>query len=221
MVRPLFLPGQDIILPQNKFVSITEKVRANSFVSLNTLSTGRNAFGINGKGFEERSKAKTFSGAIKVQCAYEEIRYYARDKVVKGLPYLDSWNVFTSKGNGGAGLLTDGKAVAIIGKAFVAEPGMACTDSLIPFGQFRSKVQAERLKQYMATKFLRFLVGVLKVSQNLYQNVYAFVPLQDFSSKSDIDWSKSVAEIDQQLYKKYKLTKPEIDFIESMITSME
>lgn len=61
------------------------------------------------------------------------------------------------------------------------------------------------------------MVGILKVSQNVYQ----FVPLQDFTDKSDIDWSKSVAEIDQQLYKKYNLDDSEIALIESMIKPME
>lgn len=37
---------------------------------------------------------------------------------------------------------------------------------------------------------------------------------------SDIDWSKSVAEIDAQLYAKYGLTDEEIVFIESMIKPM-
>ena len=53
------------------------------------------------------------------------------------------------------------------------------------------------------------------------QEVFCYVPLQDFTAQSDIDWSKSVAEIDQQLYKKYNLTPDEIDFIESMIKPME
>ena len=72
----------------------------------------------------------------------------------------------------------------------------------------------------MSTKFLRFCVGILKVSQNLYQNVYSFVPLQDFTSNSDIDWSKSISEIDNQLYAKYGLSEDEITFIESKIKPM-
>jgi hypothetical protein len=44
-----------------------------------------------------------------------------------------------------------------------------------------------------------------------------FVPLQDFTSASDIDWSKSIPEIDKQLYSKYNLSEDEIDFIEKMI----
>ena len=65
------------------------------------------------------------------------------------------------------------------------------------------------------------MVGLLKVSQNVYQNVYQFVPLQDFTEKSEIDWNKPIPEIDKQLYKKYSLTKEEISFIESMIKPME
>lgn len=38
---------------------------------------------------------------------------------------------------------------------------------------------------------------------------------------ADYDWSKSVAEIDQQLYAKYGLDESEIAFIESKIKPME
>ena len=72
----------------------------------------------------------------------------------------------------------------------------------------------------MATKFLRFMVGIRKL-KNMTRDTYQFVPLQDFTENSDIDWSKSIPEIDAQLYQKYGLTKDEIDFIESMIKPME
>jgi hypothetical protein len=64
------------------------------------------------------------------------------------------------------------------------------------------------------------MVGIRK-NKNMTSDTYAFVPLQDFTSKSDIDWSKTVAEIDGQLYKKYKLTNDEIAFVEGMIKPME
>ena len=65
------------------------------------------------------------------------------------------------------------------------------------------------------------MVSILKVSQNVTQIVYRFVPLQDFTSNSDIDWSKPVADIDQQLYKKYGLTPDEIKFIETHVKEMK
>ena len=65
------------------------------------------------------------------------------------------------------------------------------------------------------------LVGILKVTQDNKRGVWEHVPLQDFTANSDIDWSKSIPEIDQQLYAKYNLTEEEISFIESMIKPME
>ena len=218
--RPLFENGIDIIIPQNNIVSIIQKIKGTNFTPLNTITSGRDAFGIVGKNFESRSKAESFENAVAVQCAYEQVRFVARDSISKGTDFLESYKVFTSKGNGGAGLLTDGKPVNIIGKSYVGLPNMACTDSLIPFGKFKIITEAQNLQKYMSTKFLRFCVGILKVSQNLYQNVYSFVPLQDFTSNSDIDWSKSISEIDNQLYAKYHLTNEEIAFIEKMIKPM-
>ena len=60
--------------------------------------------------------------------------------------------------------------VSIIGKAFVGEPNSICTDSLIPIGCFDTPTEAENVQKYMSTKFLRFMVGILKVSQNIYRN---------------------------------------------------
>ena len=65
------------------------------------------------------------------------------------------------------------------------------------------------------------MVGILKVSQNVYQNVYQFVPMQDFTNNSDIDWNKPISEIDKKLYDKYGLTPDEIEFIEKKIKPME
>lgn len=218
--RPLFEKELEIIIPQNNMVSIIQKVKDTNFIPLNTITSGRDAFGITGKNFKSRSMSEPFDGAVAVQCAYEEIRYVTRDSISKGADFLENYKVFTSKGNGGAGLLTDGKPVNIIGKSYVGLPNMACTDSLIPFGKFKTITEAQNLQKYMSTKFLRFCVGVLKVSQNLYQNVYSFVPLQDFTSTSNLDWNKSIPEIDAQLYDKYGLSEEEISFIESMIKPM-
>ena len=107
-----------------------------------------------------------------------------------------------------------------MGKPYIGKPKSVCTDSLIPIGNFKTKSEAIALSSFIKSKFFRFMIGILKTSQNVLQNVYQFVPLQDFSSKSDIDWSKSTEEIDKQLYKKYRLTKEEISFIESMIKPM-
>lgn len=188
-----------------------------------SLTCGRDAFGISGKKehLENNTSENPFDGCVSVRCAYEKIRYIDKSKISKNLSIVEHWKVFTSKGNGAAGTLDLDSPNSIIGKAYVGEPNSACSDSLIPIGSFETEVEAVNLSKYMATKFLRFMVGVMKSSRNIYQVVYRFVPLQNFTNESDIDWSKSIAEIDAQLYSKYALSTEEITFIESMIKPME
>ena len=82
------------------------------------------------------------------------------------------------------------------------------------------KQSAMNLSKYCSTKFVRFLHSLAKASQDATAKTYKFVPLQDFTTNSDIDWSKSISEIDHQLYKKYNLREEEIAFVESMIKTM-
>ena len=65
------------------------------------------------------------------------------------------------------------------------------------------------------------MLGVLKITQHNPKEKWIYVPLQDFTPDSDIDWTKSIPEIDQQLYRKYNLTKEEIDFIETKVQAMD
>lgn len=74
--------------------------------------------------------------------------------------------------------------------------------------------------KYVKTKFARTLLGLLKVTQAITPGKWKYVPLQDFTENSDIDWSKSIHEIDLQLYKKYNLDDTEIEFIEKNVKEM-
>lgn len=121
---------------------------------------------------------------------------------------------------GGSGKLGD---TTILGKPIYGEPNSICSQSYIPIGyknQLKSKAECEAVISYLSTKFLRFLVSFAKNTQHATSKVYRFVPLQDFTSSSDIDWSKEVEDIDRQLYKKYDLDADEIAFIERMIKPM-
>ena len=219
--RPLFEEGLDIILNSSKNYKIIQKVKKDNFISMTTITKGRDAFGIVGKDANDVSETNKQKGFYELRCRYEEIRYVDKKFITKNIDIANKWKIFISKGNGGAGLLTDNNEVAILGKPYIGKPFSACTDSLIPIGCFDSEFEANALISYIKSKFLRYVVGLLKVSQAVSQNVYQFVPLQNFTPKSDIDWTKSIANIDQQLYKKYKLTKDEIEIIESKLKVME
>ena len=68
--------------------------------------------------------------------------------------------------------------------------------------------------------YREFIPKTIKVTQDNPRETWLNVPLQDFTTNSDIDWSKSVSEIDKQLYKKYGLSAEEISFIESKVREM-
>ena len=224
LVRPLFEDGLDVILPLNLMVSIVNKIKRHSdFTSFNAITSGRNAFGIIGKK-EELSQLTTdqpFEDAIEVFCAHNDRRYIKRERINRNQHLIDKWKIFISKSNGAAGILTPQKEVAIIGYPYIGRPLTVCTDSLFPIGEYDNAKEAINLQKYMKTRFFRFVVGLLKSSNNICQNVYQLVPLQNFSDNSDINWEKELTDIDKQLYKKYNLSKDEINTIETMIKPME
>ena len=64
------------------------------------------------------------------------------------------------------------------------------------------------------------MLGILKVTQHNPGSKWVYVPLQDFTPSSDIDWSKSIAEIDEQLFDKYGLDEQERNFIRTKVKEM-
>lgn len=133
---------------------------------------------------------------------------------------IDKYKIFISKADGAAGQIGKPIPARIVGKPILGEPYSSSTASFISLGNFDSKEEAQNLMKYAQTKFARVLLGVLKVTQDITPSKWSYVPMQDFTSESDIDWSKSLEEIDAQLYAKYNLSDEEIAFIESMIKPM-
>lgn len=125
-------------------------------------------------------------------------------------------------GSNGSGAIGEVLSTPLVGEPLVGEPLVGHTETFISFGTFETREEAENLLKYIKTKFARTMLGVRKVTQgNKNTYVWGLVPLQNFTPQSDINWSKSIAEIDQQLYKKYGLSEKEIAFIETKVRAME
>lgn len=103
----------------------------------------------------------------------------------------------------------------------VVEPGVAVTQTFLTIGAFETESEAQACFRYVKTKFARAMLYVLKVTQHNPRSTWRFVPAQDFSNASDIDWTKSIPEIDAQLYAKYGLDSDEVAFVETEIVAME
>ncbi|HFI0113883.1 TPA: Eco57I restriction-modification methylase domain-containing protein [Streptococcus suis] len=145
---------------------------------------------------------------------------FVKKKYIELDDYILKYKVFVPESNGASGMLGKDSA-RIISKPELGEAEMGVTQTFISIGNFDTILESENLLKYIKTKFARVLLGAKKVTQRNNSATWAKVPLQDFTSSSDIDWSQSVAEIDAQLYKKYGLSQEEIDFIESKVKAMD
>lgn len=104
----------------------------------------------------------------------------------------------------------------ILGIPFYGEPNSVCSYTYLVIGydpvqHHLTKEESMNVLSYIRTKFFRFMVSIKKKTQNTTRDLFQFVPVQDFSKP----WT------DEMLYKKYDLTQPEIDYIESRIKAME
>lgn len=146
-------------------------------------------------------------------------RYIKRSGLPKVSPMLDQWKLFVVKAWGNM----DEKKGYLGGsysEIIVAEPKDCCSEMYIEFGPYANEVEALNARKYFYTRFFRAVFYNKKISQNTARDTYSDVPLQNFTSTSDIDWSQSIPEIDQQLYRKYGLDQTEIDFIETRVKEM-
>lgn len=127
---------------------------------------------------------------------------------------MDTYKIFFPKASG------TGKFGEALPEAIPGKPGDGGTVTFFSIGNFSSEEQNLNCLKYTKTKFARALLSVLKVTQDNTPSKWSYVPIQDFTSTSDIDWSKTVTEIDKQLYAKYGLNKTEIKFIENHVKEM-
>jgi hypothetical protein len=139
---------------------------------------------------------------------------WIRKDYITGPASFSKFKVVVTAANG------SGALGEVLSSPLVAEPEVAVTQTFITIGAFDDEAHAQACLKYVKTKFARAMLGILKITQHNPAKVWKHVPLQDFTEGSDIDWSRPIPEIDQQLYAKYGLDDAEIQFIESSIRPM-
>jgi hypothetical protein len=219
--RSLKTEDIDILIRHSMAIKILEKIKSYSeFVSFGNSISPLRPFGFRGyftKDTKFRSSIEGLNDFVVCYGKGKQIGYLEREEVTKNNEWIDKWKVFTPRANNIGTELNDDNL-----NTFIGEPNTICTESYIVVGANLNldNVSASNLCKYFKTKFARFQHSVGKASQDATSKTYKFIPLQNFTSDSDINWTKSIAEINQQLYRKYDLSDEEITFIEEMIKPM-
>ncbi|HFU3818195.1 TPA: Eco57I restriction-modification methylase domain-containing protein [Streptococcus suis] len=225
--------------------SILHKVVPLTKVTLDSIISGRGVYKLSDKALLDypeieyiQSKGHQFdvgSGAFKIlsDIVYFDDQQSENDVQILGLENLNrtykwikqdylnppesfyKYKVFFPQANG------SGAIGEVLSTPLIGDPLIGATETFLSIGGFDTKEEAEACLKYIKTKFVRAMLGVLKITQATTRDKWTKVPLQDFTSNSDIDWSRSISDIDAQFYQKYGLSDEEIDFIESKVKEME
>lgn len=202
--RPLLEKNCDVFIRYNEAVNILRKVQSKKEKSFAELVSSRKPFGF-ASDFRDFVD-KFFENSVKIY-ANKSIGYINKDKVKQNQQWVEKYKIYISFAYGAG----EDFPHQILNKPFIGGKNSCCTETYLHIGPFNNEDIAKNVLCYIKTKFFRFMVLLIKNTQNATRRVYQFVPLQDFNE----EWT------DEKLYKKYGLTQEEIDFIESMIRPME
>ena len=139
---------------------------------------------------------------------------YIKRSYVQETTYLEKYNVVIPESNGKG-------PFDVFSTPIVLGPGEGFSDTFISIGCFGERYEAENAMKYIKGKFSRAMLGIKKATQHNPKDTWIYVPTQDFSTASDIDWTQSIANVDKQLYAKYQLSSEEISFIEDSVPTMK
>ncbi|MDI9475517.1 MAG: Eco57I restriction-modification methylase domain-containing protein [Natronincolaceae bacterium] len=222
VIRPMKIGDVDIFIRDGKAVSVLNKI----FTDNNTETMSKHIsplrpFGFRGYFVKDERFRPNDSGLSDPILCYgrgKMIGYLERHEVTVHSEWINLWKVFTPRANNIGTELSDDNLNTFIGK-----PSSICTESYIVIGAELGldEISADNLSIYLTTKFARYLHSLAKSSHDATAKTYRFIPLQDFSNNSDIDWAVSTKEVDKQLYKKYGLAENEINHIEDRIKEMQ
>ena len=220
--RTLRTEDSDIFIRHWKSLSIINKIKNDPFFeSIQNNVSSRRPFGLDGNITKNDKIFRLVKNGLKnpIICygKSKKIGYLDKEEITINKEWIDKYKVFTSYANNIGTELNDDNF-----NSFVGQPGTISTETYIVIGANLEldDNSALNITKYFTSKFARFMHSLSKASHHGTSKTYKFVPLQDFSSNSDINWAQSIQDIDSQLYAKYGLIDEEKEFIESMIKSM-
>ena len=201
--RNLLEKGNTTFLRYNESISIFKKVILKKEESIDKIVSSMKPFGL--RTFF-KGKKTDFKDSIKIY-ANKDIGFISQDEILNNHSWVQDYKVYITRSYGAG----EDFPHQILNKPILGEPNSCCTETYLVIGPFATKKRAENVISYIQTRFFRFLVLLIKNTQDAPRKVYAFVPIQNF----DEPWS------DEKLYKKYNIDSEEIEFIESMVRPME
>ena len=204
----------EILIRSNTAVAVVKKITDLSNDTLNNYVSSQKPFGL-------RTYVKPETKGDLVLRWNGGRGKYPSEKITTGKELINKWNIIVSRVFYEHGGKVDKNGQnRVLSILEILKPKEICTETYIVICSFDDEEQANNMKKYLQTKFVRFLILQASSSIMITKNSFIFVPVQDYTATSDINWSAPIEAIDQQLYKKYGLSDEEIRFVEACVKEM-
>lgn len=145
--------------------------------------------------------------------------YINQNKVTKNNEWINKWKVCIPIARGG-----DRNDKFVLSKTLISEPNSIVSESFrIVYKNFKSEEQANLYSSYLESRFFRYLVSIVKLTQNAPKDVYKFIPNLDIF-KLFPNWQKCrkyedrINTLDLEIMEYFNLSKNEIEYIFNSIS---
>ena len=191
--------GDDLFVINKISADIVAKVQSVESEFMDTIVSASKPFGL-------RTFYKGTDAGKVLLYQNRNVAYCELNDLIRNHSWVDDYKVLVPKASDGRG----GMNLQVLGHPIVAKPGSACTETYLVVNRYDNLTEAENMAAFLKTKFARFMISIIKKTQDGTKRVYRFVPALDMNKK----W------VDSELYERYDLNKDEIDFIEKKIKVM-
>ena len=188
------LSKSDIIVRDRLSRSIVEKISAKSKRYISEIAWSWNPFGLSSNYFDKHPECKT---GVLIDCfTKRKIKMkIKKSKIDKNRDKVSIYKVACPKA------VKTGGVPYRENQIFIMNPKQICTESYMVIDTFKSQNDAKKFLNYLTTNFVRFLVSVKKITQDITKDTWSLVP--DLSAKKDEIWT------DEKLFKYFNLTEEE------------
>jgi site-specific DNA-methyltransferase (adenine-specific) len=203
--RPLLEKDDETFIRYNQAINILHRIQAYDETTMESIVSSRKPFGLP-TNYSQFQKNKSSSAPIKLY-RFGEVGYVSRAVIDKNKDWIDKIKLLVAKASPGS----DDYPHLVFSEPIIAEAGSVCSETYLVVSCVSTYQEGLNLKKYISTQFFRFLVLLVKNTQDVPKRVYKYVPFQDFN----LEWT------DEKLYHKYGITADEADFIDTLIKPVE
>src|SRR5690606_32985306 len=104
--------------------------------------------------------------------------YIKSDVIKKNIGWINKYKLFISKAYSADAINPP--------ELIIADQNVICTETFLVIGPFDNQNEQLNCHKYTQTNFFRILLFFGRGTMQVSQDVFRFVPLQDFTSSSDI-----------------------------------